>query len=57
MSNSNHTSSMIEQRERIKFMKNKTVCIVGLGYVGRPLAKAFSKHDYNPIFCISVICE
>jgi UDPglucose 6-dehydrogenase/UDP-N-acetyl-D-galactosamine dehydrogenase len=31
---------MIEQRE----MKNKTVCIVGLGYVGLPLAEAFSKH-------------
>ena len=44
MSNSNHASSMIEQRERIKFMKNKTVCIVGLGYVGLPLAEAFSKH-------------
>ena len=25
-------------------MKNKTVCIVGLGYVGLPLADAFSKH-------------
>ena len=25
-------------------MKNKTVCIVGLGYVGLPLAKVFSKH-------------
>jgi len=25
-------------------MKNKTVCVVGLGYVGLPLAKAFSKH-------------
>ena len=25
-------------------MKNKTACIVGLGYVGLPLAKAFSKH-------------
>ena len=25
-------------------MKNKTVCIVGLGYVGLPLAGAFSKH-------------
>jgi UDPglucose 6-dehydrogenase/UDP-N-acetyl-D-galactosamine dehydrogenase len=25
-------------------MKQKTVCIVGLGYVGLPLAKAFSKH-------------
>ena len=44
MSNSNHTSSMIEQRERTKFMKNKTVCIVGLGYVGLPLAEAFSSH-------------
>ena len=25
-------------------MKTKTVCIVGLGYVGLPLAEAFSKH-------------
>ena len=25
-------------------MKNKTVCVVGLGYVGLPLANAFSKH-------------
>jgi UDP-N-acetyl-D-mannosaminuronate dehydrogenase len=25
-------------------MKNKTVCIVGLGYVGLPLAEAFSRH-------------
>jgi len=25
-------------------MKNKIVCIIGLGYVGLPLAKAFSKH-------------
>ena len=25
-------------------MKNKTVCIIGLGYVGLPLAEAFSKH-------------
>ena len=25
-------------------MKTKTVCIVGLGYVGLPLANAFSKH-------------
>jgi UDPglucose 6-dehydrogenase/UDP-N-acetyl-D-galactosamine dehydrogenase len=25
-------------------MKNKTVCIVGLGYVGLPLAEAFSSH-------------
>ena len=25
-------------------MKNKTTCIVGLGYVGLPLAEAFSKH-------------
>jgi len=25
-------------------MKNKTICIVGLGYVGLPLAKAFSNH-------------
>jgi len=25
-------------------MKEKTVCIIGLGYVGLPLAKAFSKH-------------
>ncbi len=25
-------------------MKTKIVCVVGLGYVGLPLAKAFSKH-------------
>jgi UDPglucose 6-dehydrogenase/UDP-N-acetyl-D-galactosamine dehydrogenase len=25
-------------------MKHKTVCVVGLGYVGLPLAGAFSKH-------------
>jgi len=25
-------------------IKQKTVCVVGLGYVGLPLAKAFSKH-------------
>jgi UDPglucose 6-dehydrogenase/UDP-N-acetyl-D-galactosamine dehydrogenase len=25
-------------------MKNKTVCIIGLGYVGLPLAEAFSSH-------------
>jgi len=25
-------------------MKNKTVCVVGVGYVGLPLAKVFSKH-------------
>ncbi len=25
-------------------MKHKTVCIIGLGYVGLPLAEAFSKH-------------
>ena len=25
-------------------MKPKTVCVVGLGYVGLPLANAFSKH-------------
>jgi UDPglucose 6-dehydrogenase/UDP-N-acetyl-D-galactosamine dehydrogenase len=25
-------------------MKNKAVCIAGLGYVGLPLANAFSKH-------------
>ena len=25
-------------------IKDKIVCIVGLGYVGLPLAKAFSKH-------------
>jgi len=25
-------------------MKNKTVCVIGLGYVGLPLAEAFSKH-------------
>ena len=25
-------------------MRTRTVCIIGLGYVGLPLAKAFSKH-------------
>jgi UDP-N-acetyl-D-mannosaminuronate dehydrogenase len=25
-------------------MKDKIVCIVGLGYVGLPLARTFSKH-------------
>ncbi|MFV9677434.1 MAG: Vi polysaccharide biosynthesis UDP-N-acetylglucosamine C-6 dehydrogenase TviB, partial [Methanosarcinales archaeon] len=25
-------------------MNNKTVCVVGLGYVGLPLANSFSKH-------------
>jgi UDP-N-acetyl-D-galactosamine dehydrogenase len=25
-------------------IKNKTVCVVGLGYVGQPLAESFSKH-------------
>ena len=25
-------------------MKDKVVCIVGLGYVGLPLAESFSKH-------------
>ena len=25
-------------------MENKTVCIIGLGYVGLPLAEAFSSH-------------
>jgi len=32
------------KRKRSRSMKNKTVCIVGLGYVGLPLAKAFSTH-------------
>lgn len=27
-----------------KNLKDKTVCVVGLGYVGQPLAKAFSNH-------------
>ena len=36
-------------------MKDKTVCIVGLGYVGLPLSRAFSKHlktigfDIDPV--------
>jgi UDP-N-acetyl-D-mannosaminuronate dehydrogenase len=25
-------------------MKDKKVCVVGLGYVGLPLAEAFAKH-------------
>ena len=27
-----------------KSLLNKTVCVVGLGYVGLPLAEAFSRH-------------
>jgi UDP-N-acetyl-D-mannosaminuronate dehydrogenase len=27
-----------------KKLLNKTVCVVGLGYVGLPLAEAFSEH-------------
>jgi UDPglucose 6-dehydrogenase/UDP-N-acetyl-D-galactosamine dehydrogenase len=34
----------LEALKRDKSMKHKTVCIVGLGYVGLPLAEAFSKH-------------
>jgi UDP-N-acetyl-D-mannosaminuronate dehydrogenase len=38
----------VRKKEGLKIgdlkMKDKTVCIVGLGYVGLPLAKAFSKH-------------
>lgn len=34
----------LEALKRDKSMKDKIVCIVGLGYVGLPLAKAFSKH-------------
>ncbi|MCK4731960.1 MAG: nucleotide sugar dehydrogenase, partial [Methanophagales archaeon] len=30
--------------EKKKTMKDKTVCVVGLGYVGLPLAEVFSKH-------------
>ena len=32
------------KRGRYRSMRNKTVCVVGLGYVGLPLAKAFSTH-------------
>jgi UDP-N-acetyl-D-mannosaminuronate dehydrogenase len=28
----------------MKLQINETICIVGLGYVGLPLAEAFSKH-------------
>ena len=38
----------IEEKEELKIedlnMKDKRVCVVGLGYVGIPLADAFSKH-------------
>ena len=34
---------MIDQRERTK-RKEDIVCVIGLGYVGLPLAKAFSSH-------------
>ena len=33
-------------------MKNKIVCIVGLGYVGLPLAEAFSSHLKTTAFDI-----
>ena len=34
-----------ERKKRsINTMRTRTVCIIGLGYVGLPLAKAFSKH-------------
>ena len=34
----------LEALKRDKSMKHKTVCIVGLGYVGLPLAEAFARH-------------
>ena len=34
----------LEALKRDKSIKNKTVCIIGLGYVGLLLAEAFSKH-------------
>ena len=30
-------------------MKNSKICIIGLGYVGLPLAHAFSKKGYSVI--------
>ncbi len=31
-------------KRKVLPMNNKTVCVVGLGYVGLPLANAFSQH-------------
>ena len=36
-------TELLVERDETK-LKNKTVCVVGLGYVGFPLAKEFSKH-------------
>ena len=35
---------MVPERSGMISINNKTVCIIGLGYVGLPLAEAFSKH-------------
>jgi nucleotide sugar dehydrogenase len=34
----------VPERSSTIFMNDKTVCVIGLGYVGLPLAEAFSKH-------------
>ena len=40
-----YASLITHYRSRhMSHMKHKIVCVVGLGYVGLPLAKAFSKH-------------
>jgi len=40
-----HRSRITDHTSRdMSHMKDKTVSVVGLGYVGLPLAKAFSKH-------------
>jgi phosphoglycerate dehydrogenase-like enzyme len=41
----NHGSRITDHASRhMSHMKDKTVPVVGLGYVGLPLADAFSKH-------------
>jgi len=35
---------MVPGRSGMISMNDKTVCVIGLGYVGLPLAEAFSKH-------------
>ena len=34
-------------------MKHKTVCIIGSGYVGLPLANAFMTKNKSVLICVS----
>lgn len=40
---------MIQHSYRIKNMKSTKICVVGLGYVGLPLAVTFAENGYNVI--------